>query len=139
MYCRKRDDAGAAALEFALVLPLLLLILFGVINFGVVFAQQLALDNAARQAARYAAVEGHDCPAIEEHARDAATTIAMSRSEPEFAITGGCPAPCADSVTGQDVTVTMTLDKGFLIPMPVPGLGDGIEIEGEGTFRCEFS
>ena len=50
---RRKNEGGAAALEFALVMPLLFLLLFGIIAFGVVFAQNLALSNAAREAARF--------------------------------------------------------------------------------------
>ena len=47
-----RDDSGAAAVEFALVLIPLMVIVFGIIGFGFVFTQQQALSNAARDAAR---------------------------------------------------------------------------------------
>ncbi len=49
---RFRRDEGAAAVEFALVLLPLLFIAFGIIGFGLVFTQQQALSNAARDAAR---------------------------------------------------------------------------------------
>jgi Flp pilus assembly protein TadG len=42
--------------EFALVVPILLLIVFGIINFGVLFSQQLTLNNAVREGARKAVV-----------------------------------------------------------------------------------
>ena len=54
---RTRDD-GAAAVEFALVMPLLVLLVSGIMAFGIVFAQEISLGNAARQAARSAAVNG---------------------------------------------------------------------------------
>ena len=68
---RGRDD-GASAVEFALVLPLLIILLFGIISFGIVFAQKLALGNAARQA--HQRMFGCDIRAIARHAFDADNT-----------------------------------------------------------------
>jgi Flp pilus assembly protein TadG len=56
---KKRDlnsDAGSSVIEFALVLPILLLILFGIINFGVLLYNQSVITNAAREGARWAAI-----------------------------------------------------------------------------------
>lgn len=52
----RRSNRGVAAVEFALVLPLLLALLFGIIEFGFLFKDQLALLQAAREGARVAAV-----------------------------------------------------------------------------------
>jgi Flp pilus assembly protein TadG len=47
---------GTAVVEFALVLPLLLLLVFGTINFGALMYDQSVITNAAREGARWAAV-----------------------------------------------------------------------------------
>ena len=54
-------DRGAAAVEFALVLPLLLTLLFGIIEFGWAYAQMLDVRHGAREGARLVAV--NDFPA----------------------------------------------------------------------------
>jgi hypothetical protein len=54
-----RGEDGAAAVEFALLLPLLVLLLFGFIQFGAAFNTRIQATNAAREAAR-AAVVGID-------------------------------------------------------------------------------
>jgi Flp pilus assembly pilin Flp len=54
-----RQEDGAAAVEFALLLPLLVLLLFGFIQFGTAFNTRIQATNAAREAAR-AAVVGVD-------------------------------------------------------------------------------
>ncbi len=46
---------GAAAVEMALVLPVLVLLAYGVIEFGIIFAQDLGMGNGAREGARFAA------------------------------------------------------------------------------------
>ena len=53
---RRRRDRGAAALEFALVLPVLLIIVFGIIDFGRMLNAKIVLTQAAREGARAAAV-----------------------------------------------------------------------------------
>ena len=50
------NESGQALVEFALVLPLLRLLLFGIIQFGFVFNHHLALTDAVRAGARQGAV-----------------------------------------------------------------------------------
>jgi Flp pilus assembly pilin Flp len=51
----RRDERGASAVEFALVLPLLLMLLFGIISTGRVYSDHLSATNAVREGARYGA------------------------------------------------------------------------------------
>lgn len=57
------NQRGAALVEFAVVLPLALVFLFGIIEFGLAMFQYHATDYAAKYAARYASVRGADCSA----------------------------------------------------------------------------
>ena len=50
------SESGNAVVEFALVLPFLLLILFGIVNFGVLMYNQSVITNAAREGARWASI-----------------------------------------------------------------------------------
>lgn len=54
---RKKEN-GQAMLEFALILPVLLLLLVGIIDFGLIFFKWLAVEHSARDAARYASLGG---------------------------------------------------------------------------------
>ncbi len=59
-FCRRngrRDDRGAAALEFGLILPILLMLVFGVIAFGYMLSFRQALSQAAAEGGRSAAVQ----------------------------------------------------------------------------------
>lgn len=56
----RREDAGASLVEFALVLPLLVLLLFGIIEFGWAFAQNLEVKHIAREVGRIATVGDPD-------------------------------------------------------------------------------
>ena len=50
--CRRRDDTGAVAVEFALLLPLLLLLVLGTIQYGSYFYSTQAGSDIARDASR---------------------------------------------------------------------------------------
>lgn len=52
---RRCHDTGVAVVEFALVLPLLLLFLLGIVTAGIAYNQKQELTHAAREGARYAA------------------------------------------------------------------------------------
>jgi Flp pilus assembly protein TadG len=54
---RSRDERGSAAVEFALVLPLLLMLVFGIIDFGRMYNAKITLNEAAREGARSAALQ----------------------------------------------------------------------------------
>jgi Flp pilus assembly pilin Flp len=57
---RLRDEKGQTMVEFALALPILLLIMFGVIQFGIVYNDYVTLTDATRAGARKAAVSRHE-------------------------------------------------------------------------------
>jgi Flp pilus assembly protein TadG len=143
---RRKNDHGAAALEFALVLPILIVVVFGIIDYGVVFAQNLALSNAARQAARFGAVEGRTCSQIISEATGTISgeMIAYKSSNlttPAVTRGGACTGatkPCTGS-SGDSVKVTINYQADFLLPMPIPGFPSSKNLVGKGEFKCEFS
>ncbi len=55
----RRSERGAEFVEFALALPLLLLVVLGIMDFGLMFQQYLVITNAAREAARVAVLPGY--------------------------------------------------------------------------------
>lgn len=57
---RWRGEEGAELIEFALVFPLLLLVLLGIMDFGLLFHQYEVLTNAAREGARVSVLPGYD-------------------------------------------------------------------------------
>ena len=55
-----KREVGQAMVEFALVLPVFLILLGGIIDFGWVFGNKLVAANASREAARYASIHAND-------------------------------------------------------------------------------
>ena len=111
-------EEGVAAVEFALILPVLALMLFGILEFGRVWSQYQVFQGAAREGARCAAVQAtefSDCeiqPAIESAAEpydpngDAAVEIGG----------GNAPAGCTDADQGKDVQVSWVQPLEINIP-----------------------
>lgn len=56
-FLRRRDDRGANLVEFALIMPLLLLLILGIVEFGFLFAQFNEVRHGAHEGARLAAVD----------------------------------------------------------------------------------
>jgi Flp pilus assembly protein TadG len=141
---RSRNEGGAAAVEFALVVPILLVVAFGIVNLGFVLAQQISLNNGARQAARFAVVDGRSCTQIQAEAQDSATTIGMSATQvPTPVITPSCSGsskPCTGTTAGTNVKVTMTRSAGWVVPFPpLFTTGNAPTLTGTAVMRCEFS
>ncbi len=118
----KNADRGAALVEFALILPLLILLVFGVIEFGRGYHTKTTLTHAAREGVRVAALESGD-PA--STVRAAAPNLDPGR----IGVTV-TPSPC---VPGQPVTVTVTYDHDYNIPLFNDGTWNFVE---EGVMRC---
>lgn len=55
-----KSEKGQAMVEFALITPLLILLLCGIIDFGWIYGNQLLLNNASRDTARYMAINYND-------------------------------------------------------------------------------
>jgi len=96
-----RSQQGQTMTEFALVLPVLALILFAVIQFGIVFNNYITLTDATRAGARKAAVSRQDA----NRNSDVVTAVRSSAS----GITASklsVPPPTSTWNSGDDVTVT---------------------------------
>ncbi len=71
-----RRERGAVAVEAALVTPLLFALIFGIIEFGMLFKDWLAVSNAVRAGVRIASAE----PRVSTFATDAAADVAREGS-----------------------------------------------------------
>jgi len=96
-----RSEQGQSMTEFALVLPVLALILFAVLQFGIVFNNYVTLTDAARAGARRAAVSRQDPN------RDSAVITAVKNSASDLDLSKlSVPPPSSTWDPGSDVTVT---------------------------------
>ena len=124
--------------EFALIAPLVLLILVGVIQFGIIYSQYQVLQGAAREGARCASVQAggfSDCD-VTTAVQNAALSYDLT-NPPVVTVDGG-GAACTNATRGSNVTVSwmQTFELGAL-PQMVPGVPDTVDATISGTFRCE--
>jgi len=94
-------DQGAELIEFALVFPLLLLVLFGIMDFGMLFQRYETVTNAAREGARVAVLPGYAQADVQARATQYLAASGLTAT-PTFAYT----APQAINVGGACITVT---------------------------------
>jgi Flp pilus assembly protein TadG len=81
---RRKREQGQTMAEFTLVLPVLAILLFGVIQFGIVFNDYLAVTDAVRAGARQAAVarylpDSQRVPKVEAKVRSSAENLTQSK------------------------------------------------------------
>jgi len=125
-----RADQGAAAVEMAIVLPLLLLVLFAVVDFGRMLNAQITLTQAAREGAR-AAVLNADPTA---RAQDAASGLAPV----QVAVTP-CPATSGaydDAVVVTSHTFTFITPLGNAAALFGGDLDSSYQLTGRGVMPC---
>ena len=130
------NDRGAAAVEFALVLPILLVLLFGLIDFGLAFTAKSTLTHAAREGVRVLALT-NDPARVDATVRAAAVGLINPDTNLEVDTAASC-------VRGAEATVTARYEYTYLTPLAdllamLPGpstFGDSVELEATGVMRC---
>jgi Flp pilus assembly protein TadG len=146
----RRSESGASAVEFAIVASVLLMIVFGTIQFGIAYNRQQSLEAGAREGARNASIgglqsdvtnrvqksvsliNGSDVTLKFEYSTDSGTswtTIANNSSD----------KPCNDAGTGNLVRVTATVTGNastYYITIPLVGSLKPT-FSAQGIFRCE--
>ena len=120
-------DRGAAAVEFALVAPLLLTLALGLTEFGRAYTTQAALAQAAREGATTLAMGGTSAEA-RTAAQDAATNLGVPTTD--VTVPTGT---CVGSAVGASVTVKVRRPQVFLTGM----FGNSITLSGTAVMWCQ--
>ena len=130
---RSQSQRGASAVEFALVLPLLLFIVFGIIDFGWLFYVDIQVTNAAREGARWGAAK--EAGSVVSEGEDRAESRLAS-----YGLSGTASATCS-LADGLEITLSSPFTP--LIGAAIPFLGNILEvlwpaeITGKATFSVE--
>ena len=158
------SQRGATVVEYALVAPLLFLLIFGVIEFGRGIATYSAASTAAREAARYATAVGEspytpgvpryaDCAGIRRAAEAKAVMLDWDRTDitisydtgpgtPVKSTCGGTPSPTEGTVLSGD-RVLVEVSTEFTSPIPlisnIVGAFDITSEQARTVFKGEIS
>jgi Flp pilus assembly protein TadG len=131
---RLRVERGQAAVEFAMVVPLLCLVIIAILHFGKVMNYWLDLNHVASEGARKAAVNTFDSDA--EY--DAYLRTRLETGELRAGGTASIPNPSTINVClpeGSDVgdPVTVQVAAGYSLPF----IGATVTLRGSATMRLE--
>ena len=133
---RDPRDRGSVAVEFALLLPILLLLIFGVVDFGRAIDAQITLTQAAREGARLAAL-GQSNSTVVTRAQAAATGL----SPVTVSVTSMCPV---NAGVGVDAVVQTSYSFSFITPVGAiaalfggAGYGSSLTLTAQGEMPCE--
>jgi Flp pilus assembly protein TadG len=130
---RSARDRGAAAVEFALVLPLLLLIIFGIIDSGRALSAQVILTGAAREGVRLAALGQ---PNVVSRTQAAATGLNPVNVTVTPCVAGAGPA--ANAVVSVSYSFSFITPVGAIAGMfGGGGFGAPIMLTAQGVMPCE--
>lgn len=123
-----REDRGAEAVEFALIVPILLLLVFGIAEFGRAYYIQTMISAGARDGVRVMALQ-NDPAAARAAARNGVLPLVVPDSQ--ITIT---PVSCVATPTTPNATATVTVryTMGFVSDL----FGADITLSGKGTMRC---
>jgi len=112
-----KSEKAQELVEFALVLPLLLLIVFGVLDLGRAFHAAIAITNASREGARFGTIRP-DATAneIRQATRNEAANSGIDLSASPIAVSCPDTAPPAGTCdNGEPIEVTVTFNFNLLI------------------------
>jgi Flp pilus assembly protein TadG len=134
----RQEARGAAAVEMALVMPLLLLLVCGIVDFGRMLDIQITLSAAAREGARWEALRLPATTGVSVASRVTTAAPGISPS-PTTALLSTCPSGASAS---QNASVTATSAYTLLTPLNVisglfgGGIPGTVTLTGRGVMRC---
>jgi len=129
-----------AMVETVIVLPVLLMVLFAIVEFSIVFGHWQALSNAAREGARLAIVFDSSCEQTDVESRvrqrveEYVAPLGIEPGEVEVEITGACGSRGSLTTVTADSTYTFRVLPGF-----AEGLVPSLDLRGSSVMRNEGS
>ncbi|CAN7442496.1 pilus assembly protein [Arthrobacter sp. LjRoot78] len=125
----RASERGAVAVEFAILAPVLVMLLLGIMEFSRAYNAQASLSAAAREGVRVMAITGK-----QDIAKNAARTTAVSLSPAlkDTDITFGTPCP-AIAAAGSSPQITITITYNL---KTMTGIAGPFAMTGKGAMLC---
>ena len=123
------NKKGQSMVEMALVLPILLLLFMGIVQFGFIFNGHITVTSAAREGARLAVV-GHDDNAVKDRVEEAAEAPLLNVERFNIQI---------DRNAGNEETLSVTVlgTVDIIVPMLNMLTGNSVDISSKSVMRVE--
>ncbi len=125
-----KTNKGQALVEFALIIPMLLLLLFGIIEFGRIFGAELTVNNGAREGARLGAIGASDSAII--------TRVTNSSGMLDSSLVAVTITPVESSrVRGGDIQVNVSYPVMVVAPFISTLIGETVIVDSTCVMRVE--
>jgi Flp pilus assembly protein TadG len=123
----------------ALALPLLLLLVFGIMDFALMFQQYLVINNAAEEGARVGVLPGYSATDAQARAQEwIDKTFLSTGASPTITATPGTIGSGGNCFT--TMTVAITVPPSFLTPIPLWVVGlQALQLNASSTMRTEIT
>jgi Flp pilus assembly protein TadG len=125
----KASERGAVAVEFAIVAPLLVMLLLGIMEFSRVYNAQASLSAAAREGVRVMAISGLQAPA-RTAAKNAAMSLKPGLKDTDINFGAACPSTVPTGTSPQ-MTITITYSLSTMT-----GIAGPFTLTGKGAMLC---
>ena len=135
---RRNNQGGSSAIEFAIVLPLLVVLLFGIVEFSILFYDKAMITNASREGARAGIVYSDPRPTDGDiagvvTAYCGSNLITFGSGTVNTIVSRG-----GSGVSGDPLSVTVGYQYDFLVlPNFVSALAGGINLTAQTVMRLE--
>jgi Flp pilus assembly protein TadG len=131
--CRK-NRRGATVVEFAVVAPVLVLLIFGTIEFGRMVMVQQVLTNAAREGARIGILDDATVSGVQTTVNTYLTGAAVNSAHATVTVT---PNPLSGAGYGDAVTVTVSIPFNKVSWLPTPMFLSSATLSASAAMRRE--
>ncbi len=147
MDIKAKRQEGASAVEFAIILPLLLILVFGIIEFSILFYDKAMITNASREGARVGIVYQYQ-DGGPNHPDDTEIAAAIAQYVQNHLISFGASSVVSTTITragdspGDSLTVTVNYEYNFLVfdsllSLVGGSLSNGISLDAVTVMRME--